>query len=663
MTTHEREYLHLIPLIPLVVAAINGMFGRFFPRMLCAGGAVTAILTSFYWAVRAVVDLANLDGGHNMLRQELWTWIQTGSFRVDLGLMVDPLTGLMLMIITGIGSLIHIYSVGYMDHEEDWHRFFCALNLFVSFMLVLVMATSLPVMFIGWEGVGVCSYLLIGFYYKEEEKASAGKKAFIVNRVGDVSFMLGMLLLGLTMAKVTGEASLDFMKINAAADALAREKLAVAWTGADAHGGILVVTVVCLLLFGGATGKSAQIPLYVWLPDAMAGPTPVSALIHAATMVTSGIFMICRLSPLFVHAPEALGVIAWVGALTALFAALIAVTQRDIKKVLAYSTVSQLGYMFLALGVGAFSTAMFHLTTHAFFKALMFLGAGSVIHSLHGEQDIFKMGNLRRKIPVTYWTFLAGLLAIMGIFPFAGFFSKDEILWKTWSSEHGSPILYLIGLFTAVLTAFYMTRMFTLVFLAPSNVDKHHKKKIHESPLSMLFALGVLAFLSVFGGLMNVPHALFGHEWLDATLQPSLAVQHAAHHAGSVWTERLFMVISVLAAAISGLVARSMYIDPERRRFLEEAGRTSVHSLLLNKFYVDEIFDAVIVKPILAFSKFLKDLFDALLIDKVFVHGPGFVARELAGLLREFQSGDVQRYLLMLTLGAISVLVYVIRVP
>ena len=660
MIGHEREYLKLIPLIPLLVAAFNGIFGRYIHRMFVGNAAMLAIFTSFVYSVRAVVDLANLPGDAH-LEQVVTSWITTGGLSVPLSLMVDQLTGVMLLVITGIGTLIHLFSIGYMDHDEGWDRYFSALNLFCAFMLILVMSTSLPVMFIGWEGVGACSYLLIGFYYTEDEKASAGKKAFIVNRVGDVFFMLGMLLLAMMMKTFVGKYTLDFYAIREAADRLGSQwGMLQLWSGESGLFQIPLTTAVCLLLFAGATGKSAQIPLYVWLPDAMAGPTPVSALIHAATMVTSGIFMICRLSHLFATAHFALNVIAWVGALTALSAALVAMVQRDIKKVLAYSTVSQLGYMFLALGVGAFSSAMFHLLTHAFFKGLLFLGAGAVIHSLHGEQDIFKMGGLKSKMPGTYWTFLAGTLAIAGIPPLAGFFSKDEILYNAWRSDLGSPLLYIVGMITAALTAFYMTRMFVLVWHAPSNVDKHVRKKLHDSPPSMLVPLIVLAVCAVFAGFLNRPHVLGGGEWFATTLEPVLGhamAEMKADHA----LELGLMILSVMVALVGCWTAKLMYLDPERRSMADDLGKSSIYQLLFHKFYIDEIYDAVIVRPVLWFSKFLKNVIDTLMIDTILVHGPGFVARELSGLLRDFQSGDVQRYLLLVTLGTVSVLVYVIR--
>lgn len=656
MIAHEREYLKLIPLIPLIVAAFNGVFGRYLPRLVVGWSAVLAIAASFFQAVRAVIDFSNLSGDHAHLFQRVTNWMSTGGMTVGLDLQVDALTSMMLLVVTGIGTLIHLYSIGYMDHEEDWHRYFSALNLFCAFMLVLVMSASLPVMFIGWEGVGACSYFLIGFYYQEDEKASAGKKAFIVNRVGDVFFMLGMLLLATMMVTYTGKLSLDFVDIREAAAVLGSKMGTLELFGGPGYE-VHLATVVCLLLFAGATGKSAQIPLYVWLPDAMAGPTPVSALIHAATMVTAGIFMICRLSHLFVTAPAALTVVAWVGALTALFAASIALVQRDIKKVLAYSTVSQLGYMFLGVGAGAFTAGLFHLLTHAFFKGLLFLGAGAVIHSLHGEQDIFNMGGLRSKMPGTFWTWVAGTVAIAGIPPFSGFFSKDEILYNAWKA---SPLLWFLGMITAAMTAFYMTRLFVLVWLGESRVEKSIRKKLHDAPLSMLLPLIVLAFLSLTGGFLNVPGVLHGNEWLHHKLHHSLGAVAAEGHADHA-QELGLMVLSVIVAVIGTATAYFMYSDASRKPMLEDLGKSSPHWLLSNKYFIDEIYDTVIVQPLLGFSNFLKKVIDTLMIDTIFVHGPGFVARELSSLMRDFQSGDVQRYLLLITLGTVSVIVYVIR--
>jgi NADH-quinone oxidoreductase subunit L len=716
METQDTGFLYLIPLVPLAVALINGLVGRYLPRIACGTAACVAMAVSFFYAVRAVFGLFYAPREVGTLTQNLWTWMTAGNLRVEFALMVDGLTSALILVVTGVGFLIHLYSIGYMEHEEDWARYFCQLNLFAAFMLVLVMASNLLVMFIGWEGVGACSYLLIGYYFSDDEKASAGKKAFLVNRVGDVFFVLGVLLLLVGLASQPGGTpTLDFRELAAQAHRLERVPVAVALrsgrfhaggagapgaaaagvvesaahatappdvidaaaasgplhgepagaggTGGtgDSGGGVALLTVVALLLFAGATGKSAQIPLYVWLPDAMAGPTPVSALIHAATMVTAGVFMCCRLNFLFARSPAAMAVVAWVGAATALFAALIALAQRDIKKVLAYSTISQLGYMFLAVGVGAWGYAIFHLTTHAFFKALLFLGAGSVIHALHGEQDIFQMGGLHKRLRGTYLTFLVGALALSGIPPFAGFFSKDQILYMAWASPRGGgPALYAIGLLTAVLTSFYMFRLISLVFWGESRVDKKHRKQIHEAPPSMLGPLLVLAVLSFCGGLLNFPHIFWGSEILVEKLGP--VFEHAAvHPPQDAGLELGLMMVSVLAAACGIYTAVRLYLSPDRDVTLGPWTASPAHTVVAGKFWVDEIYDALVVRPLLAFARLLQAGFDAVLIDGWMVHGPGRVVGELAALVRDLQSGDVQRYLLLVALGTVSVLVYLIR--
>ncbi|HEX2928833.1 MAG TPA: NADH-quinone oxidoreductase subunit L, partial [Candidatus Binatia bacterium] len=484
------DLLRWIPLIPLLGSLINLFCGRALGKKTAGALASAAVGASFALAFYVFWQLP----ANGIFRDLVYRWIESGSFRVNLSFQVDALTAVMLLVITGIGFLIHIYSLGYMSHDEDMVRFFVYLNLFVFFMLLLVMGDNLLVLFVGWEGVGLCSYLLIGFWYQDPNNTIAGNKAFIVNRIGDFGFVLGILLLVTELGR-QGIWTLEFLELQKHAQVLSPT----------------IVGAITLLLFVGAAGKSAQIPLFVWLPDAMAGPTPVSALIHAATMVTAGVYMTARLHFLFVLAPSTLSVIAWVAAATAFFAATIALTQNDIKKVLAYSTVSQLGYMFLAVGVGAFGAAIFHLFTHAFFKACLFLGSGSVIHALGGEQDMRKMGGLKTHMPATYWTFVVATLAITGI-PFtAGFFSKDLILWQTFI--HGATVLWAIGLITAGMTAFYMFRQLFMVFHGECRADDHTKAHLHESPAVMTMPLIVLALGSIFAGWLGAPEYLWGSRW------------------------------------------------------------------------------------------------------------------------------------------------------
>ena len=524
--------LALIPLLPLAGFLVNAFLGKRLPKSVSGGVACLAMLAAFAVSVSAVLTMRGTPD--RAIEQTVFTWITSGDLNVGASFRVDPLSSVMILVITGIGSLIHIYSTAYMHEETDseYARYFSYLNLFAAFMLVLVLGSNFPMLFVGWEGVGLCSYLLIGFWYKKQSATDAGKKAFIVNRVGDFAFILGSLLI------FTHFGSLDFQEVASKASMLPVE---TSWG---------VMSVATLLLFIGATGKSAQIPLYVWLPDAMEGPTPVSALIHAATMVTAGVYMIGRNAVLFTHAPETLQIVAVIGAATALFAGTIGLVQNDIKRVLAYSTVSQLGYMFLAMGVGAFSAGIFHLYTHAFFKALLFLGSGAVIHALHGEQDLRKMGGLRKELPITYWTFLIGTVAIAGVPGLAGFFSKDEILGQTYATGHTT--LWVIGILTAMLTATYM---FRLVFMAFHGAPRYavagghghdaqshnahddrgqspvsHKgdspHHLHDAPPAMALALIVLAIGSVLAGYVGVPAALGGHNEIEHYLAPSFAAHH-----------------------------------------------------------------------------------------------------------------------------------------
>jgi NADH-quinone oxidoreductase subunit L len=563
-----------------------------------------------------------------------------------------------------------------MGHDETPGKFFAYLNLFCFAMLILVLGASFPVMFLGWEGVGLCSYLLIGYWYTDIEKAKAGKKAFIVNRIGDFSFLLGMFLLFWNFG------TFDF----AALKPLVLNGHAAAMAAGGAN--VSTITAICLLFFGGCCGKSAQIPLYVWLPDAMAGPTPVSALIHAATMVTSGIYLLARLNFMYSLSPTALFVIAIVGALTALFASTIAIVQRDIKKVLAYSTVSQLGYMFLACGVGAYTAGVFHVITHAFFKALLFLAAGSVIHGMHEEQDIMKMGGLRDKMPKTFLVFAVGWLAISGIPPFAGFFSKDEILWQTFSSPHGSIVLWAIGLVTAVMTAFYMTRLFSLTFLgaprfdeatlgkashaadphgaghtqghvdhakAPEEEHDHGPAGVHESPSVMTMPLMVLAFLSAVGGFLGMPHL----NWLEQWLEPVIpAVHEAASEGGGSAMEWVLMVVSVVCAVAGIAYALSLYRDLRKAEEMERRFEW-LHKLLENKWYVDEIYEAVFVRPIGALSRFLWKDFDVAIIDRLVV-GVGKASEWTGQTVRVIQTGSIQLYAFMLLSGILLAVGYLL---
>ncbi|MEO0259086.1 MAG: NADH-quinone oxidoreductase subunit L, partial [candidate division WOR-3 bacterium] len=485
------DYIAIIPFLPALGALINGILGTRFPKSLVHIIALTAIGSAFAISLKAFFHLLSMPPDQRIYEVTLYKWMASGDFSIDVAFLLDPLSAVMLLVVTGVGFLIHIYSTGYMHDDPSYSRFFTYLNLFVFAMLLLVMGNNFLMMFVGWEGVGLCSYLLIGFWFEDHNNANAGKKAFVVNRVGDFGFILGMLLIFVVFG------TLKYSEVFSKAQSLLP------------YGGT-IATAITLLLFVGATGKSAQIPLYVWLPDAMAGPTPVSALIHAATMVTAGVYMIARCNVLYSLAPFSLGVVATIGALTALFAATMGLLQRDIKKVLAYSTISQLGYMFLGVGVASYSAGVFHLMTHAFFKALLFLGAGSVIHAMGGEQDIMNMGGLRKHIPKTFITFLIGTLAIAGTPGLAGFFSKDEILWQAFSSPHGHPILWAIGAVAAGMTSFYMFRLTFLTFFGKERMDEHTKHHIHESPNSMVIPLMILALLSVVGGYVGVPPALGG---------------------------------------------------------------------------------------------------------------------------------------------------------
>jgi len=635
------EYLWLVPVIPLAGAAVNGLLGRRFPKRAISVVACGAAGAAFLIAVLSVLELLGRPPDDRIFVAPYFTWIASGDFVARAEFLLDPLSSVMLLVVTGVGFVIHVYSIGYMRAEDGYYRFFAYLNLFLFSMLVLVLSSNFLLMFVGWEGVGLCSYLLIGYYFEKRSAADAGKKAFIVNRIGDVGFVLGILLVFVTFQ------SLDFGAVF--------QKVADGGRfGVEQDIGVL--TAIGLLLFVGAVGKSAQIPLYVWLPDAMEGPTPVSALIHAATMVTAGVYMVVRCAPIFSRSPVALGVVMVVGMLTALFAATIGLVQRDIKRVLAYSTVSQLGYMFAAAGVGAFSAGIFHLMTHAFFKALLFLGAGSVIHALSGEQDLMRMGGLRRHTPVTAATMLIGALAISGIFPLAGFFSKDEILWSAWS--HGHPLVWLFGLITAGLTGFYMFRLVFLAFFGSERFPDHARHHLHESPASMTLPLIVLAVLSVIGGFVGLP-AWLGSNAFEHFLEPSLSRAHMPeYHEASHATEMGFALISVLVAALGIYVAYRIYVRrPESAGSLAARFR-GLHALLAHKYYVDELYDAVIVNPTVAVSReLLWKKIDSGAVDGA-VNGIGGTIQALAGLLKNMQNGLIRSYAAWILIGAVAVLFY-----
>ena len=624
------DLLRWIPLIPLAVSVLNLFLGRALGGKGAGALACAAVGGSFALALWVFFQLP----ATGVLRDAIYTWIESGDFRFAFSLQVDALSAVMLLIVTGIGFLIHVYSLGYMAHDEDMARFFVYLNLFIFFMLLLVMADNLLLLFVGWEGVGLCSYLLIGFWHHDHNNTAAGNKAFIVNRIGDFGFLLGMLLLLAELGR-QGVWTLDFAELQRNTQLLSPA----------------VITLITVLLFVGATGKSAQIPLFVWLPDAMAGPTPVSALIHAATMVTAGVYMTTRLHFLFSLAPATLSLIAWIGAATAFFAAIIALTQNDIKKVLAYSTVSQLGYMFLAVGLGAFGAAIFHVFTHAFFKVCLFLGSGSVIHALGGEQNMKRMGGLRRFMPTTYWTYFIATLAIAGAPLTAGFFSKDLILWQAFS--HGAYVLWSIGLITAGLTAFYMFRQLFLVFHGECRADDHAKAHLHESPPSMTVPLIVLAIGSIFAGWLGAPEYLWGSRW-DRWLE---AILGAPEHHGSVAAEIVVTALTLAVVAIGIYLAYRKY-----GRVQDSTAETEglLYRLSFDKFYVDEFYDRAVVRPFTGAARFCAGFVDPWVIDGI-VNGAAATARGVSWLWRGLQTGNVQHYVAGFLLGTLALLAYYIR--
>src|SRR5213082_3177930 len=630
-TGYFLDHLWLIPLFPLATAALMLFFGRRLPKigvsMLCVG----SVGLSFIYAVGAVLQLLATEPEHRVAQQILFEWLTPGSmqmtggqaipFVADWGFLLDPLSSVMVLVVTGVGFLIHVYSVGYMGHEGGYYRFFGYMNLFMFSMLMLVLANNLLLMFVGWEGVGLCSYLLIGFYFLKKSASDAGKKAFIVNRIGDAGFILGILLTAVTL----GTIRFTSQGLQGAAGILQALKAAV-----DTHAlayGAPVLTSIALLLFVGAVGKSAQIPLYVWLPDAMEGPTPVSALIHAATMVTAGVYMVARMNAIYQLAPFAMNVVAVVGVVTAIFAASMALVQNDIKKVLAYSTISQLGYMFLALGAGAFAAGIFHLMTHAFFKALLFLGAGSVIHAMSGEQDIQKMGGLWEKIPVTAKTFYVAALAIAGIPPLAGFFSKDEILGHAFETHPG---LWAVGFATAGMTAFYMFRLVFLTFFGYTRADDHAQRHIHESPQTMTIPLIILAVLSVIGGWIGLPAFLGGNQFEKflKPVMPRVGLEaEAAKAVPQTSPTEYFLMFASIAIAVAGIwLAYEFY---RTKRFAPEwvaRKMSGFYRVVFHKYYIDEIYDALFVNRTKDLGTLLVQ-FDAKVIDGVGVDGTGWLAR------------------------------------
>ena len=638
------DYIWAIPLLPLLGAAINGIVGKRISRGAIAGIACGTVALAFVVSAGAFLEMRGMPEDALPIVAEYFTWIQAGSFEASAGFLLDQLSGLMILIVTGVGLLIHIYSAGYMEHEAGVYRYFAYLNLFMFSMLTLVLANNYLLMFVGWEGVGLCSYLLIGFWFSKRAAADAGKKAFIVNRVGDFGFLLAILLMFWTFGSV------DFEMVFTIAGG----------APVEAFGAIGTVTAICLLMLVGATGKSAQIPLYVWLPDAMEGPTPVSALIHAATMVTAGVYMVARSSALFNLAPTAMATIALVGVLTAFFAASIGLVQNDIKRVLAYSTVSQLGYMFLACGVGAYAAAVFHLMTHAFFKALLFLGAGSVIHGMGGIQDLTVMGGLRHKMPWTFRTFLVGGLALAGIPGLAGFFSKDAILWAAWSSEHYGPALWGIGVLTAGLTAFYTFRLIFLAFFGAARYTANDVDHVHESPPSMVVPLVVLAVFSILAGYVGVPALLGGGDQIGHFLEPVFSQAGTEVDEASHVTEALVMVASVAVVLFGLLLAYLFYAREEPLPDRLATGAPGVHRLLTRKYYVDEIYDAVIVWPIVRGSReYLWSLVDIRVIDGS-VNGMGRVVGGMAGALRRMQTGHVRVYAGWILLGGVAVVAWML---
>ena len=686
--TEPSFNLWVIPLLPLAGAAINGLFGRHFKNAMVSLVALLFTAASFGWAVWAVTQGLHMKLPHV---ETIGTWIWAGNFSAPFGFYLDQLSMVMVLVVTGVGFLIHIYSVGYMSHEGGYYRFFAYLNLFMFFMLTLVLANNYLLMFVGWEGVGLASYLLIGFFFLKDSAADAGKKAFIVNRIGDFAFLIGMFLIIQHFGSLNYDVVFD----------------KVGHLGTDAGWGLLTAIALCLMF--GATGKSAQVPLYVWLPDAMEGPTPVSALIHAATMVTAGIYMIARSNAIFSRAPHALEIVAIIGCLTAIFAATIGMAQTDIKRVLAYSTVSQLGYMFLACGVAAYSAGIFHLMTHAFFKALLFLGAGSVIHALGGEQDMRRMGGLRKLIPKTHLVMLIATLAIAGIPPFAGFFSKDEILGQVFSSSHGGKVLWVIGVITAGITSFYMFRLYFMTFYGELRLGKidageeahaasapahaghgtaaqahghaddhgHGHGGVHESPWVMIGPLMVLALGSIVAGWVGVPAFMGGSNRFEKFLAPVMktetvaapaTMERVSESAGQPAEEQKenpnqewLLAGTSVAVALAGFFFAWLFYY--KQPGLPDRITAKIHGtylMVLHKYYVDEGYALLFVKPLLALSTvvFWRGV-DQGVIDGL-VNGAGEASQGIGNELRRMQSGNIRSYAAWVAAGGAAVLAYMI---
>ena len=677
------DLIWLIPLFPAAGFVINGLFGKRMSKTMVGLIACTAVLISFIFSAGAVYQLLQLDEAHRSHTVVLYEWINAGPahtsegplarFQVDWGFLLDPLSSIMILVVTGIGFLIHIYSTGYMHDEDGFYRFFAYLNLFMFSMLTLVLGNNYLMMFVGWEGVGLCSYLLIGYYFHKRSAGDAAKKAFIVNRVGDWGFSIGIMMIFATFG------TLRFTEVG--------EKVREGVMSGAFHAGDTLFVAIALALFVGAAGKSAQIPLYVWLPDAMEGPTPVSALIHAATMVTAGVYMVARSNFIYQMAPQAMTVVAVIGAVTAFFAASIGLVQNDIKRVLAYSTVSQLGYMFLALGVGAFAAGIFHLMTHAFFKALLFLGSGSVIHAMHHEQDMRKMGALKDKIPWTFRTMFVGTLAIAGTPGLAGFFSKDEILWKAFSSKQGHVLLWLIGAAVAGMTAFYMFRLLFMTFYGESRVDHHTEHHIHESPNSMVVPLIILAIGAIVSGYVGFPTWLGGtnafEKFLDPVFEP-LPIPRGPEAEYSNLAEAGMAAVSVAVALIGFGLAYSKYCKRswEEQREVRQYG--PLYRLFLNKYYIDELYDALFVNRAkgggVALWKFDGKVVDGAvngsawttvesalgsgwwdrwIVDGIVKFIGGFI-KTMSWPLRLIQTGYVQNYALVMILGLLVFIGYVL---
>lgn len=614
-----------IVLAPLIGFLINGLMGKKLSKSLIGMVGSGSVLVSF--VLSCFLFVTQLSGSYESHTTTLFSWLPLGNYTVNFSFLVDPLSLLMLMVVTGVGFLIHVYSIGYMHNDEGFYKFFAYLNLFIFSMLLLVLGANFLVMFAGWEGVGLCSYLLIGFWYKNTDYTAAAQKAFVMNRIGDLGFLLGIFLILNTFG------TLDFADVMNNASSL------------SANNPTLVA--ITLLLFVGATGKSAQVPLFTWLPDAMAGPTPVSALIHAATMVTAGIYMIARSNILYSLSEVTMTVVAITGLLTAVLAATIALKQNDIKKVLAYSTVSQLGYMVLAMGLGAYTAGVFHVMTHAFFKALLFLGAGSVIHAMGGVQDIRQMGGLSGKIKITFITFLIACIAIAGIPPFSGFFSKDAILLAAWQK---SPVIYVIALMGALLTAFYMFRLLFITFTGKFRGTEEQKHHLHESPSAMTIPLIILAILSAVGGLIGIPNVIMeGGDKLAAFLHPVIATHGEAHHVAAS-TEFMLMGLSTVLVILAIVAAWYMF---KNYQYKEAKGLGKV---LENKWYVDELYDTAVVSPLKKFGSFLKNVIEKSGIDGV-VNGAGRLVQYGSRQLRLLQSGQTGNYILLMVLSIVIIFI------